>query len=130
MAQIIGNVGAPFRGNTVLGQGTYNTAPNPRSWVTVTGTAGEVVALSAFQTVPNPGEIDLVVQSSGSVSMRFSLSTPSLAANPDPDVRSSAVWTAAEAVAASVIGEVNNGFPFTAVEITFTEAASVVFYTR
>lgn len=130
MAKLFGNVsGWNWRGGA-KGIGATNVGPFPFSLVHVAGAQDEVIALDVAQFSPNHGEVGLVVQSSGTVSMKFSLTNPEISASPDSAIRANAVWTTPESVAANKIVQVNDGLPFVVVEITFTEAAIVSFHTR
>ncbi|SRR5690606_34599070 len=135
MAQLIGNIrppiksaGTPRNSNSVRGVGADNQAPVPIGLTHIAGRANEVIRLSTSQVLPSMGEIGVFMQSSVALSLRYSLSNPTVAT--DPTMYTSAVWTAVESLSPNVIIQPNSGNLFVVVEITFSADGIVSFYVR
>lgn len=111
----------------VRGVGAVNTAPVPGSWVQVAGKQNEIVRLSVNQVQPAGGP-GIAMQASVSVTLRFSLSNPEIAT--DPERYADAAWTAQETVESGKIISGNGGLPFIAVEITFNDDGIFCWYSR
>ena len=132
MAQVIGNIQPTMKSgvattSAVRGVGTVNWAPVQGSWTQVAGKSGEVVRLSVNQAQPGGGP-GIAMQASIGVSLRFSLSNPGIAT--DPELYADASWTAVETLTAGAIVSGNGGLPFTAVEITFSGNGIFAIYSR
>lgn len=133
MAQIIGNIHPSLKGanptfNAIRGIGKDNIAPIPVGLVQVAGSANEVIRLSVSQSLPSVGEIVVCMQSSVSVSIRYTLSNPNVAT--DPEMYDEAVWTDSETLTAGPIKAPNNGMMFSAIEITFSGPGIFCMYVR
>lgn len=126
MARVIGNGSTFGRSGSSVGAGAPGGMLIPNTHTSVAGSAGEVVAFTVGQVLAKPGT-SASVQSNAPVSIRYSLSNPQQAANADPNIRSQASWSAAQALTAGKIELVNGNMPFAALEITFTANAVVSF---
>ena len=132
MAQIIGNIQPTMKSgfattSAVRGVGAVNKVIAQGSYVQVAAKSGEVVRLNVNQIQPLGGP-GIALQASVDVTVRYSLGNPELAV--DPELYQDVPWTSSESISEGDISAVNNGRPFTAIEITFSDNGIFCLYSR
>lgn len=121
---IVGNHSKGFLGNGVGGNGVQNIPAAGMGWVAATGSAANdtcVIALSdILASNINQG---IFFQSEAAASVQFTLCSPALAKNKDPNNQASVLWGNALSLTADVITKAP--VLFTACKITFTAPGTV-----
>lgn len=125
MAQLIGPHTQGRWGQGTKGVGIANV-PLSGSWNCIVGKAGETAVYGIDQLLYTPPEVGTYVQSTGAVSLEYTLVNPELARSREPGMEIT-TWTAPQALTANTI-EATEAPMWTAVRITFTEDAELYIY--
>lgn len=127
-AKMIGNRAASYiRGSGVNGIGTAANFKAALGWVGLTGKAGDVAYLNAGDCTTHFDQ-GYFFQTTGGVTLSFTLQDPAIACNPDPVIQATVAW--AEPLTLSPGTITQRAKAFAAIKVAFTAPGEVYIVSR